>query len=104
MQDADLDRVLGLGGECRRQGPSAKSRRGGKQAAAERSLGDRANRCVHRDVLLLTRKQTAQSRPQRRNCKRHAKLRPDGKPLPDLTDLTIFERVRALRGTRLLRD
>src|SRR5262249_11963091 len=30
-------------------------RRGGKQAAGERSLGDRTDGCVHRDVLLLTR-------------------------------------------------
>ena len=54
MQDADFDRVLGLGGKRRRKA-ECQPRRGGKQAAGERSLGDRTDGCVHRDVLLLTR-------------------------------------------------
>jgi hypothetical protein len=54
MEDADFNRVLGLGGKRRREA-ECQSRRGGKQAAGERSLGDRTGGCVHRDVLLLTR-------------------------------------------------
>jgi hypothetical protein len=49
-----LDRLLGLGGK-RRCKAECQPRRGGKQAAGERSLGDRTDGCVHRDVLLLTR-------------------------------------------------
>ena len=52
MQDADFDRVLGPGGKCRGKA-ECQSRGGGKQVAGERSLGDRAERCVHRDVLLF---------------------------------------------------
>ena len=43
-----------LAGKCRRKA-ERQARRGGKPAAGERSLGDRANGCEHRDVLLLTR-------------------------------------------------
>ena len=50
MQDADLDRVVGLGGQCRRKA-EGETRRGGKPAAAPRSLSDRANGFEHRDVL-----------------------------------------------------
>jgi hypothetical protein len=45
---------LGLGGKRRRKA-ECQPRRGGKQAAGERSLGDRTDGYVHRDVLLLTR-------------------------------------------------
>jgi hypothetical protein len=38
-----------------RRKAECQSRRGGKQAAGERSLGDCTDGCVHRDVLLLTR-------------------------------------------------
>jgi len=52
MQDADFDRVLRPGGNCRGKA-ERQSRRGGKQVAGERSLGDRAEGCMHRDVLLF---------------------------------------------------
>ena len=72
MQDADFDRVLGLGGQCRGKA-ECQSRRGGKQAAGERSLGDRAEGCMHRDVLLFDGQQTADAVRQARNRKRRAK-------------------------------
>ena len=60
MEDADLDGVLGLGGQCRRKA-ECQSRRRGKQTAGERSRGDRADGCMHRDVLLLTRSDGARA-------------------------------------------
>ena len=57
MENSDFDRVLGRGGGCRAK-PKCQSkserRRGDKPTAGERSLRDRANECLHRDVLLLT--------------------------------------------------
>ena len=56
MENSDFDRVLGRGGEAASVPvqPECQSRRGGKPTAGERSLRDRANECLHRDVLLLT--------------------------------------------------
>ena len=42
MENSDLDRILGLGGQCRRKA-KGKTGRGGKPAAAPRSPCDRAN-------------------------------------------------------------
>src|SRR5262249_5863452 len=53
MEDADFNRLLGLGGKRRREA-KCQSRRGGKQAAGERSLGGRTGGGVRSDVLLLT--------------------------------------------------
>ena len=51
MENADFDRILGLGGQ-RRQETKGKTRRGGKPAA-RRSPGDRAYGIEHRDVLVF---------------------------------------------------
>jgi len=51
MENADFDRILGLGGQ-RRQETKGKTRRGGKPAA-RRSPGDRACGIEHRDVLVF---------------------------------------------------
>src|SRR6185312_11182071 len=88
-KDADLDRVLGLGRKCRRQA-ERQSRRGGKQAAAEWSLGDRANRCVHCDVLLLTRNRRLRAVRSGGIASAVPSPSPAGKPLLDLSDLTDF--------------
>jgi hypothetical protein len=54
MENADLDCILGPGGQ-RRQQAKGKTRRGGKPAAAPRPPGDRVYGIEHRDVLCLTR-------------------------------------------------
>ena len=51
MENADFDRILGLGGQCRQE-TKGKTRRGGKPAA-RRSPGDRACGIEHRDVLVF---------------------------------------------------
>ena len=50
MENADFDRIFGLGGHCRRQA-KGKTRRGCKPTTTPRSLCDRANGFEHRDVL-----------------------------------------------------
>src|SRR5260370_354953 len=49
------------------------SRRNHKQAAGKRSLDDRGDGCMHRDVLLFDARQAAQSRLRALNRKRRAK-------------------------------
>jgi hypothetical protein len=102
MQDADLDGVLRLGGQGRRHAERQPGR-GGKQAEAERSLGDRANRCVHRNVLLLTRNRRLAGRPQGQNRKRRAKPAGRGKPLRLLFDPAGRRPAEEANVSRLLR-
>jgi hypothetical protein len=54
VENTDLDRILGLSGQCRRKA-KGKNSRGGKPAAAPWSLSDHANGFEHRDFLCLTR-------------------------------------------------
>ena len=62
MENADFDRILGLGGQ-RRQETKGKTRRSGKPAA-RRSPGDRAYGIEHRDVLVFDARDRPGTVPQ----------------------------------------
>jgi hypothetical protein len=62
MENADFDRILGLGGQCRQE-TEGKTRRGGKPAA-RRSPGDRAYGIEHRDVLVFDARDRPGAVPQ----------------------------------------
>jgi hypothetical protein len=62
MENADFDRILGLGGQ-RRQETKGKTRRGGKPPA-RRSPGDRAYGIEHRDVLVFDARDRPGAVPQ----------------------------------------
>src|ERR1700719_5275911 len=62
MENADFDRILGLGGQCRQE-TKGKTRRGGKPAA-RRSPGDRAYGIEHRDVLVFDARDRPGAVPQ----------------------------------------
>ncbi len=73
MQNADFDRVLGLGGHCHHKAES-QTGRGRKPAAASRPPSGRAIGVEHRDVLCLTRNGPGAIPLNKVNGKERAKL------------------------------
>jgi hypothetical protein len=100
VENADFNGVLSLGGK---RGGQAKCqpRRGHKQAAGKRSLDDRSDGCMHRDVLLFDARQAAQSRLRALNRKQRAKRQRQDNPLRHRPDRASTGLIRSAKFTQL---